>query len=75
MDDLFAKRLKRDYADIKQAQGVLLDRNLVWSEDFDSIRLALAELLGSSASMGHYAHPAIRKIAQILIATDNDLTI
>ena len=65
---------KRHYADIKQAEGVLLDRNLVWSADFDAIRIPLAELFRSSASMGHYAHPAILQLARIIIADENDLT-
>jgi hypothetical protein len=66
---------KRSYADIKQAEGVLLDRHLVWSSDFESIRQPLIDLFRSSASMGHYAHPAIRQLAQAIIATENDLTI
>jgi hypothetical protein len=65
----------RDWVDIKQAEGVLLDRNLVWSEDFEGIRQDLAELMRVSASVGYYAHPAILKLAQTIISTENDLTI
>ena len=69
------KRFLRDYANIKQAEGVLRDRHLIWSPDFESVRMPLAELMSASASMGHYAHPAILKLAAAIIATENDLTI
>ena len=66
---------KRSYADIKQAEGVLLDPHLVWSSDFESIRQPLIDLCLSSASMRHNTHPAINQLAQAIIATENDLTI
>ena len=69
------KRFFRDYADIKQAEAVLLDQHLVWSADFESIRRPLADLFRQSASMGHYAHPAILQLAQVIISSENDLTI
>ena len=69
------KRFLRNYANIKQAEGVLRDRHLVWSPDFEAVRVPLAELMSASASMGHYAHPAILQLAEAIIATENDFTI
>jgi prophage DNA circulation protein len=67
--------MHRHYADIRQAEGLLLDNCLVWSDDFESIRPQLAELMRSAAGVGEYAHPAIVKLAQAIISTENDLTI
>jgi hypothetical protein len=68
-------RINRDrhYADYKQAVG-LLRHDLVWSEDFDAIRLDLANLIELHADAEY--HPSvINEIVRKLIATDNDLTI
>jgi len=60
-------------ADYKQAVG-LLRHDLVWSEDFDAIRLDLANLIELHADAEY--HPSvINEIVRKLIATDNDLTI
>jgi hypothetical protein len=60
--------------DFKQASG-LLRHDLVWSADLESIRLDLAEYLDVKAGLSLANHPSLIKIAQKLIATDNDLTI
>jgi hypothetical protein len=67
---LKVERLKADY---KQAAG-LLRHDLVWSDDFDSIRLALAELIDIQTELGVYP-AALTDIVQTLIAEENDLTI
>jgi hypothetical protein len=66
-------KLERYYADYRQASG-LLRHDLVWSPDFDAIRLPLADLIDFYSDAGY--HPsALTEIVQKLIATDNDLTI
>jgi hypothetical protein len=64
---------QRINADYKQAAG-LLRHDLVWSNDFDAIRLALADLIDLHADVNY--HPsALTEIVDQLIATENDLTI
>jgi len=64
---------QRINADYKQAAG-LLRHDLVWSNDFDAIRLALADLIDLHADANY--HPsALTEIVDQLIATENDLTI
>lgn len=64
------QRLNADY---KQAAG-LLRHDLVWSADFDAIRLALANLIDSYADVNYYP-PPLTEVVSSLIATENDLTI
>lgn len=68
------KTNQRQYNDFKQASALLLDNNLLWSNDFDSIRLDLARLIDLYAKMGHYPS-ALDEIVQKLISTENDLSI
>jgi hypothetical protein len=65
----------RVIADFKQAIALLRDNNLVWSSDFDDIRLRLADLLTAKVSLGASNHPAIIELVQTLIAEENDLSI
>jgi hypothetical protein len=60
--------------DFKQAAG-LLRHDLVWSADFEAIRLDLAIYLEVKCSLGLANHPSLINIAKKLIATDNDFTI
>lgn len=69
------KQFHRDYTTMKQAEALLRDNNLVWSADFDSIRIALADLMAREASMGHYARAEVRELAHTLLSAENDLTI
>lgn len=71
----WAKRFVRVYADIKQAESLLRDRQLVWSADLEVIRTDLADLMSHYASQGYYAPAPLIKIAQTLISDENDLTI
>ena len=63
----------RNYADYKQAAG-LLRHDLVWSNDFDAIRLPLADLIDFHAD-AEYHPSALTDIVRNLIATENDLSI
>lgn len=60
--------------DFLQAAG-LLESDLVWSEDFEAIRLDLAEFLRSKADLGSANHPALISLVQKLLADENDLTV
>ena len=64
----------RMYADFKQASGLLRDDNLVWSQDFESIRKPLAALIDLEASTYRF-NPFLAQICQQLIAEENDITI
>jgi len=65
---------KRIEADFQQAAG-LLRHDLIWSEDFDAIRLDLADYLDSQSSVGVANHATLIALVQKLIATENDLSI
>jgi len=61
-------------SDFKQAAG-LLRHDLVWSEDFDAIRLDLADFLERVSVLGVANNPSLVKVVQQLLATENDLSI
>jgi hypothetical protein len=63
----------RLYADYRQAAG-LLRGDLVWSSDFDAIRIDLANLIATHAALDNYPTP-LTEIVRTLIADENDLTI
>lgn len=65
----------RVVADFKQAISLLRDNNLVWSSDFDDIRLSLANLLTTKIALGAANHPALIELVQTLISEENDLSI
>ena len=58
---------RRDRATLITAAELLRDRNLVWSQDFEAIRIDLATWLSSEADF-HTAHrvSAVRVANQIL---------
>ena len=66
---------RRAYADLKQAQSLLLDENLVWSTDFEAIRAPLQRAIGIYAMKMQYDNAPLLEIARILIAEENDLSI
>ena len=70
---IFNRTKARLYADYRQAVG-LLRHDLVWSDDFDAIRLDLANLIEATAESAIYP-ASLTEIVQKLIATENDLTI
>jgi hypothetical protein len=66
-------KLDMVYNDYRQAMG-FLEHDLVWSQDFEAIRLDLAKLIRIHAADGDY--PAeLTAIVQKLIATENDISI
>lgn len=67
------KRNERLYADYKQA-AALLKEDLVWSGDFENIRLDLMEMIDSAANQKIFTHH-LTEIVQKLIAEENDLSI
>ena len=52
----------------------MLRHDLVWSDDFDAIRLPLADLIDFHAD-AEYHPSALTDIVRNLIATENDLSI
>ena len=67
------KKNERLYADYKQAVALLRD-DLVWSGDFDNIRMDLHDLIVFYAAANYYPF-AMTNIVQKLIAEENDLSI
>lgn len=66
------QRLRADY---KQAVSLLRD-DLVWSADFEAIRIDLLVLLEDWIDIGVLSAPEpLDRIVQTLISTENDLTI
>ena len=68
---VFRQKVKNDFL---QAAG-LLRHDLIWSSDFDAIREDLADFLSAQAVLGNTNHPALIRVVQQLISTENDLTI
>ena len=58
----------------KQAAG-LLRYDLVWSNDFDSIRLDLADFIEAQAPNGAANSQALLKVVDGLLATENDMSV
>jgi hypothetical protein len=65
---------KRITNDFLQAAG-LLEADLIWSDDLESIRLDLATYLRARASLGSANHPALVGLVQHLLADENDLSV
>lgn len=63
---------ERLFADYRQAAALLKD-DLVWSGDFETIRLDLMELIEMQADL-HIYPSALTDIVQKLIAEENDLS-
>jgi len=60
--------------DFEQAAG-LLEHDLVWSADFESIRKQLAAFIRYKAKLGSANDLALIALVNALLATENDLTI
>jgi hypothetical protein len=60
--------------DFLQAAG-LLESDLVWSTDFDAIRLDLAAFLRAKSALGSANHPSLISLVQHLLADENDLSV
>jgi hypothetical protein len=68
-------QVNRRIADYKQAAALLRDPNLVWSADLDCIREDLARYIESSILTDGFHSPALNRIVQTLISTENDLSV
>jgi hypothetical protein len=60
--------------DFLQAAG-LLEADLIWSDDFEAIRLDLATYLRSKAALSIANHPSLISLVQHLLSEENDLTV
>jgi hypothetical protein len=60
--------------DFLQAAG-LLEADLVWSPDFESIREPLAKYLRVKSGLGIANNPYLREVVSRLLADENDLGI
>jgi hypothetical protein len=65
----------RLYADYRQAAGLLLDSNLVWSADMEPIRVGLGLHIAALAFRGDFTDFNILGIVKSLIADENDVSI
>ena len=66
-------RSERITNDFLQAAG-LLEADLVWSADLDSIRKPLASYLRTKSGLGVANNPALIEIVNRLLAEENDLS-
>jgi hypothetical protein len=66
------KKMTNDYY---QAAGLLLDPNLEWSADLDSIRKPLGAFLKRMAHNGNVHDMHLSALVQELIREENDITI
>jgi hypothetical protein len=71
MKDLQARK----YADYRQAASLLLDKNLEWSADIESIRVDLGKHIAWLAESSDFANIHISGIVRSLIAEENDMSI
>jgi hypothetical protein len=53
----------------------LLEADLIWSADFEAIRLDLATYLRAKAGLASANHPSLISLVQHLLADENDLTV
>ena len=72
---LMTKQNHRNYANYRQAAGLLLDSNLEWSADLESIRINLGIFLTKIADRGDFSDIHLGGIVQQLIAEENDMSI
>lgn len=66
---------KRHFADYRQAAGLLLDKNLEWSADMETIRVNLGVYIMRMADRSDFTDSNIYGIVQDLIAEENDMSI
>lgn len=59
----------------KQVIGLLQDNQLVWSDDFDDIRRALADVFDEHALEDNFSFSALNYLAEKLLEEENNLTI
>jgi hypothetical protein len=59
----------------QQAMELLKDNNLVWSSDFDLIRLLLADVFDEHLIESNFSFSTLNYLAEKLLEEENDLTI
>jgi hypothetical protein len=60
--------------DFLQAAG-LLEADLIWSDDFEAIRLDLATYLRAKSGLAGANHPSLISLVQHLLSEENDLSV
>lgn len=62
-------------ANYAQAIALLKDDKLVWSPDFDSVRLLIADVLDEHLIDSDFSYGTLNYLAEKLLEEENDLTI
>jgi len=73
--DKHVRQFLDNYHLLRSAADLCSDDELIWSEDFDRIRLALAKWFRYEASMGNSANRHALKIADLLIEDELDISV
>jgi hypothetical protein len=59
----------------QQAIELLKDDKLIWSSDFDSVRLLLADVFDEHLIESNFSFSTLNYLAEKLLEEENDLTI
>jgi len=62
-------------ANYRQAEGLLRDKQLIWSGDFEQIRLPLADIFTEHLLEDNYSSATLTYLAERLLVDENDLSI
>jgi hypothetical protein len=62
-------------ANYAQAIALLKDDKLVWSPDFDAIRVLLADVFDEHLIDGNFSFGTLNYLAEKLLEDENDLTV
>lgn len=62
-------------ANYAQAIALLKDDKLVWSPDFDSVRLLIADVFDEHLIDSDFSYGTLNYLAEKLLEEENDLTI
>jgi len=73
--DRHVRQFLDNYHLLRSAADLCNDDDLVWSEDFDRIRLALGTWFRYEAQMGTSANKHALKIADLLIEDELDIAV
>lgn len=68
------KKWHNDFLKLNTAAGLLLDDNLVWSEDMESIRKPLGQMMKQEALFQTPARKAFLDIADSLLEEEWDIS-
>jgi hypothetical protein len=59
----------------QQAIGLLKDDKLIWSPDFDLVRLLLADVFDEHLIESNFSFSTLNYLAEKLLEEENDLTV